>query len=105
MRITLMEKQHISLGAVPAYEPCAQVGQDGYEDMARAECRRYAALLRDTYIEFHGAIPQGLRVRVKSYPHDFGVYFDVVAEYHPDDDDAVEAAVWLENNSPMQWPA
>jgi hypothetical protein len=99
-----MAKQHISLGATPAEESCAQVGTDGYELLARNECRRYLKLLRDVYVAAHGAMHEGLNLRIASNAHDFGSYLDVIVEFDVDDESASNAALWLDNNRPAEWP-
>ena len=99
-----MAKQHISLGAAPANEPCAQVGVDGYREIARHECKRHIEVLRAFYIAQRGAIPDGLTFKLKSNQHDFGDYLDVIVEFDETDCDALEAALWLDNNRPCEWP-
>lgn len=97
-------KEHISLGPVPADEPAAQVGTDGYELMARSECRRHIEMLRAFYNENRGELPEGLTLRIKTNHHDFGDYLDVIVEFDGDDERAATAALWLDNHRPGEWP-
>lgn len=90
---------YLSLGPVPADENCAQVGEPDYYPKARAECRRYISLL----IKRFGEEPVGARLRVKSNPHDFGDYLDVVIEYDANIREAVEYAVRAERDAPSRW--
>jgi hypothetical protein len=52
---------YITLGPTPADEPCAQVGEELYEKKARAECRRYIKVLRETF----GPEPSGAYLMMK----------------------------------------
>ena len=65
---------YLSLAPTPVEEDCAQVGTDDYTARARAECQRFITLLRKKF----GPEPDGARLAVKSFPHDFGDYFEVV---------------------------
>jgi hypothetical protein len=98
-------KQRINLGSTPADEPCAQVGAEGYAEKARAECKRYIQVLRHAYIATHGALPEGLNIRIASAPHDYGSYYEVVAEFDENDAQAYEAALWLDSHAPAEWPS
>jgi hypothetical protein len=64
---------HQTLGPCPAGEEAAQLGSEGYEVRAKAECLRWIALIRKTL----GPEPQGARLKVQSYRHDFGFYYEV----------------------------
>lgn len=89
---------YISLGPVPAEEDCAQVGETNYTHKATYECRRYAKALRTKYPP-----PPGARVGIKSFPHDFGSYHEVVVEYDPENGLATEYAFRLEGSLPSTW--
>lgn len=82
----------ISIGATPNEESCAQVGTDGYEEKAMRECKAYIAELKAKY----GEPPFGAKLRIKSNPHDFGSYYDVVCEFNPDIDDAYDYSMDVE---------
>jgi hypothetical protein len=87
-------KEYIEIGVAPIYEPCAQVGKDPVERML-AECRVYARQLKRQF-------PAGI-FRVKRFDHDFGVYYEVVAEFSPEDREAMMAAFAAEENPPLYW--
>jgi hypothetical protein len=91
---------YITLGPAPAAEPCAQVGDELYAMKARAECRRFIKLLRDTF----GPEPSGAYLRAKAFPHDFGVYWEVVCRFNADVPDSIEYALRLEREVPTTWP-
>jgi hypothetical protein len=70
-------RDFIDVGSSPPGETCAQVGSDGYHDLARKECRAYIAQLRRVF----GSEPEGAGLTVKSNPHDFGTYLSVICYY------------------------
>ena len=89
----------LDIGSSPAEEDCAQVGQDGYHEQARRECRAYVELLRRSL----GEEPAGARLAVKSNPHDFGDYLSVVCYFDPDMPETEEYAFRCESDGPGQW--
>ena len=97
-------KDKLALGSGPWDEDIAQLGEVDYDIRSVDECRRYVVLLTKTYEKQRGEqLPTGLKLRVKNNSHDFGVYYDVYAEYDSNDEKAAEAAYWLEANSPAKW--
>ena len=83
---------YINIGSSPNGEKCVQVGDDDYETKSRKECRIYLNQLRRVY----GEEPKGAQLTVKSFPHDFGSYTEVICK-HNDDEKAIEYAYNLEN--------
>ena len=92
-------QNYFTLGPTPRDEPCACVGEEDYEQRARAECKRFIALLRQKF----GPEPYGARLTVKSFPHDFGLYYEVVVCFDEDFPDSVEYAFRCEDNLPATW--
>ena len=90
---------YIALGPTPADEPCVQVGEELYAEKARAECRRFIKLLRDTF----GPEPSGAYLQPKAFPHDFGTYWEVVCHFNPDVPNSIEYALRLEREAPTTW--
>jgi hypothetical protein len=91
-----MSLDYLNIGSSPCDEGCAQVGHPVYISIARIECRIYAAQLSREF-------PNG-DFRVKSFPHDFGTYYEVVAFYDDDGDDPrMEAAFDAEGSANPQW--
>jgi hypothetical protein len=90
----------VELGPVPADEECAQLGVDGdYHERARAECRRYAALLARIFPKR----PEACRFTVKGNTHDFGTYFEVAVTYDPTDAASERFAFEVEGRTPRTW--
>lgn len=90
---------YIALGSTPAEEPCAQVGDFDYYTKAREECQRYIDLLRATF----GPEPEGAHLRIKSFPHDFGSYLEVVCNYDESLPDSIDYAFRLDEEAPATW--
>jgi hypothetical protein len=89
----------IPLGAVPARESSAQVGEIGYAERAVLECRRYMALLRDVI----GPEPEGARLLVRRSAPDFGSYLEVVVEYDDENKVARAYAIRCDREAPTTW--
>jgi hypothetical protein len=92
--------EYVVIGSTPTEEDCVQVktGTD-YLPAMRKECRRYLDLLRRKFSKE----PDGARLRIKEFPHDFGPYLEVVCEYDSDKEEAIEYAFRCENDSPRTW--
>jgi len=89
----------LSLAPAPVEEDCAQVGTDDYTARARNECRRFMALLRTKF----GPEPEGARLAIKSFPHDFGDYLEVVCYFDETLPESVEYAYRCEDDLPATW--
>lgn len=101
-----MSKIVLELGSSPVNENCAQLGSDGYEELARRECSAYIKQLRRVYLaERGGNLPESVTLRTKSNEHDFGRYYEVAVSCESSDEVAIDAAFWLENNQPLEWDA
>ena len=92
-------ENYFTLGPTPRDETCAYVGEDDYAPRARKECRRFIELLRKKF----GPEPEGARLAVQSFPHDFGTYYEVVIHFDEDFPDSVEYALRCEDNLPGAW--
>jgi hypothetical protein len=90
---------YLSLAPAPVEEDCAQVGTADYHTKARAECQRFIALLRTKF----GPEPVGARFAIKSFPHDFGDYLEVVCYFDETLPASVEYAYHCEDNLPATW--
>ena len=82
----------IYLGSSPYNENCIQVEKEGeYLPAMRHECQVYASMLRRMFPQLSG------KLRVKTHPHDFGSYCEVVLVVQDDED-------WLiEDQCPANW--
>jgi hypothetical protein len=94
-----MTDRVISLGAVPARESFAQVGETGYEERAFAECQRYEALVRQAI----GPEPQGARFRIRRSAPDYGSYLELVVEYDDENIIARAYAIRCDREAPTRW--
>jgi hypothetical protein len=92
-------QNYVSLAPTPIEEDCAQVGTADHAARARAECRRFIALLRKNF----GQEPEGARLAVKSFPHDFGDYLEVICYFDDTLPASVEYAYHCEDNLPATW--
>ena len=88
------------IGPTPAEEPSAQLGEPDYNRIGRQECRAFIDQIRRQL----GPEPAGVRLRTKTERHDFGAYYEVVAEVAPDaSQPAVDWAVRCESEAPKTW--
>ncbi|MBI4294649.1 MAG: hypothetical protein HY669_00605 [Chloroflexi bacterium] len=93
-------RDYMSIGLAPSDEACVQVNLRGdYHDAMKTECRRFLELIRKKL----GPEPAGTRLAIKSNPHDFGNYYEVVCYYDDGDEDAVAYAFRCESDAPRTW--
>lgn len=87
-------RDYLTLGPVPADEDCQQIGSPEYDyDKDTADLRRYKAMLEQRW-------PEG-RFAIKSFPHDFGTYREVVVYFDTEEEDPL--AFEVEANLPQMW--
>ena len=73
-----MMRDYINIGATPAAEDCLQLGTLSYTPEASiTECRRFIAQLKKQF----GPEPEGVKLKVRAFDHDFGTYWEVVCYY------------------------
>lgn len=96
-----MNKVTYEFDTVPEDEPCVQVGTDDYGKWARIEGNERIQMVR----RFLGEEPGGSRLYLKSFPHDFGNYWQVVFSYDEDNDDHVRYCFCIDNGVivPFMW--
>jgi hypothetical protein len=92
-------RDYLTIGSSPAEESCAQVGTDNYLTRSRKECEVFIRYLRRIF----GPEPEGAKLYVKSFPHDFGSYLEVCCSYEDSIPAAAEYAYKLEGESPGNW--
>jgi len=92
-------KDYLEIGQAPCDEECAQVGDPNYQEKALQEAERYIELIRAKL----GPEPDGARLRIKSFPHDYGNYYEVVVAYDDEYPESVEYAFNVEANLPTNW--
>ncbi len=94
-----MPYDDMSIGPAPCNERCVQVGEEHYIERAREESRRFIELIRKKL----GPEPEGALLRVKSNPHEFGTYLDVVCGYEEGNEEAEAYAYLCESEAPQTW--
>ena len=92
-------RDDMSIGPNPCDEPCVSVGEPDYYPRAKEECNRFIELIRKKL----GPEPPGARLAVKSNPHDFGSYLDVVCYFEDSDEEARKYAYLCESEAPRTW--
>lgn len=90
---------YVSLGSTPYNEECAQIGDPDYYKKTKEELKKYKSLILTKY----GEPPEGARLQVKSFSHDFGSYHELCVVYELDNIDAENYAFALEQNCPETW--
>lgn len=93
-------RDYVDIGSVPAAEDCEQLGPNYDPTKARRECRAFINQLRRQF----GEEPGSARLAIKSNPHDFGTYMEVVCYYDDRDDQGSEYA-WACEDMPEHWDA
>src|SRR5687768_15243200 len=91
-------KDYLNIGCSPAGEKCAAVGKMDYPHQAHKECRALINMLR----RINGPEPSGAALRVKSFPHDFGQYYEVVCYYDETNKETIDYAFKCED-LPENW--
>jgi len=93
-------REYVEIGPAPYAEDCVQVSQtEAYMQPMKEECARYVECIR----EHCGRERGGASLRIKSNPHDFGTYYDVVCYYDDDDDVGAAYAYHIESHAPELW--
>ena len=94
-----MSMHYIDIGPSPYDEECVNVGEDDYTRRALQECRRFILLLREVL----GPEPEGARLTVRAFPHDFGDYYEVVCTFDPTLPASLAYAMRCEAECPAHW--
>ena len=91
----------IPIGSSPSGEDCIQVGSKNYYEEAKKECKRFIEEIRRVC----GPEPEDSTavLRIKSNPHDFGTYYEVICEFDSEDEIGIDYAYFVEGNSPEFW--
>lgn len=94
---------YLDLSPCPTDETCVSVSHDAdYLPAMKAEVSRFVALMNQAF-----PVPEGSTAYIirKSFPHDFGTYYEAVARYDDNDPRAEAWAFWVEGNIPATWAA
>ena len=89
----------LNIGSTPPDETCAQIGEVDYDRKSRIECNLYIEALREKL----GDEPDGARLAIKGFDHDFGRYYEVVCHYNDENEEATEYAYKCESDGPLTW--
>lgn len=93
-------RDYLTIGPTPAEEECEQIGSPNYSaSKAKIESQVFINQIRRTL----GEEPFGAALRVKSFPHDFGTYTEVVCYFEDSNEKATEYAFKCESESPGFW--
>jgi hypothetical protein len=96
--------ERIEVGSAPWGEECAQVGKPGYEQRAYKECLAYKKQLLRTVSTYYGKdLPEDFSFKIKSFPHDFGSYYEVVCTFDSNNPESCDLFEYLDNNLPEKW--
>ena len=93
-------KDYLNIGPTPCSEDCAQLGEDNFKENATIQMD---AFVNQLYRQFPEAESKGVRFTKKWFNHDFGSYGEVVAVYDDENEEAVNYAIMVENNTPELW--
>lgn len=92
-------RDYMTIGSTPCDEECTGVGAENYDARARVESNQFIDAIRKKL----GNEPDGARLAIKSFPHDFGTYHEVVCYFDTDKEESVEYAYRCESDSPNTW--
>jgi len=92
---THMRTDYIEVGCSPIDEECAQVGDNNFRYRATVELEAFKAQLERGWTDGD--------FQVMWFPHDFGMYGEVVAWMHGEDDVQTAIAYEAEANTPNEW--
>jgi len=85
----------MELGPTPAGESCEQLGLNYNHGNAMKELRAYRNQLQRMF--------PTAQLGIKSFPHDFGTYHEVVVYFDDCDGESVTVAYDVEANLPESW--
>ena len=95
-----MSSDYLTLGSTPCGEDCAQVGTEEYHLRSLLECKAYVRQLQQ---QFGDPLNSSCWYGVKSFPHDFGSYHEVVIYFDDENEQSVDFAYNVESNIPEYW--
>lgn len=91
-------RDYVQIGCTPSEESCLQVGHcSGVQQ--RTECSIFKHQLERAFPEVLSC--EGVSLRIKGEPHEFGTYYEVRAEF--DTEEGGEIAFRIESETPTEW--
>jgi len=94
-----MPADYLEFDTVPSSEPCVQIGDENYRDLAILEADVLIDQLKRTFPQAH---PLGLSFRKTYNMHDFGQYIGIKILYNSDIKDH-ELVYHIDKNFPEYW--
>lgn len=95
-------RDYLNIGSTPADEPCAQVGSENYGKLSSIECRAFAHQCQRVLEAKYGP-EYSVNIQIRSFPHDFGSYKEVVVYYDSDNKEQTQQAFYLESADLSNW--
>jgi hypothetical protein len=92
-------RDYVEIGPCPHDEEAAQLGQPDFDAKNIAECRQFIRAIRIKC----GEPPEGAELRMKSNPHDFGVYREAAVYFDTNNEEAAAYAYRCEDEAPATW--
>lgn len=89
---------YLNIGSSPCDESCQQVPYTNPE-LARRELLAYIEAIRKKL----GKEPEGAQLKIKGFPHDFGMYHEVVCYFDTEIPESEEYAFKCEGEAPSTW--
>lgn len=86
---------YFTIGPAPWSESCAQVGNPDYARRAKIETKAFVEQILRAYPKPENVDAQ---IRVKSFPHDFGYYHEVVVQFNSLDEASIQYGIQIEND-------
>jgi len=95
-----MSRIKLEIGCAPHEEDVAQVGDPDYGAKSSLECRAFIGQILRAYPEAKSFIESDVMdIRIKSFPHDFGSYKEVVLSVDDSNEAAVDLAFEIEGDA------
>jgi len=86
-------RDFLYIGSAPHQEDCAQIGQPDYEIKGKAECKRFV----EQILRYYPLPENGMGyLKIKANPHDFGIYYEVIAIFDDADELSTDWAYAVE---------
>jgi hypothetical protein len=92
-------RDYLTLGPTPAEEKCIGLGPNYDHAKALKESRVYKRQLERAFPD----APEGCYFTVKSFPHEYGNYLEVVVSFDNDDEEQTDFAYDVERSLPGKW--
>ena len=92
-------RDYLTLGPTPCGEDCQQVGPKFDFEKSNKELKAFKHQLERQFKN----IPEGSKFGIKTFPHDFGSYSEVVVYFDDENNKSTDFAFDVENHIPEFW--